>query len=446
MGIKAYITKELMPTPFLSFAVRHLKADAGVMITASHNPSEYNGYKVYGSDGCQVTDNGAAQITEFINKRDAFEVETRNFESCLKQGNIEYIDDSVTDEYIKNVKSCLVNGFCDIKICYTPLNGTGYNIVPKVLKDMGADLVFVDEQNYPDGNFHTCPYPNPEKKEALKLGLSKAMRHECDLLLATDPDADRVGVGVKNGNDMILLTGNETGILLTHYILSQKALKGVLPRNPLIIKTIVTTKLAEKIAEDYNAQVRETLTGFKYIGEQIGLLEKQGAQNRFVFGFEESYGYLAGSYVRDKDAVSACMLIAEMASYYKRQGKTLTDVLDEIYSKYGKYEHMLKTIQFEGADGAEKMRQLLNGLRNKNIDNVGGLNVLKFTDFLTQKERELPPANVLIYDLIDNAQLVIRPSGTEPLIKFYMTAAKDSQKNKEIFSAINAFIERNFCA
>ncbi|MDD4003352.1 MAG: phospho-sugar mutase [Clostridia bacterium] len=444
-GIKAYITKELMPTPFLSFAVRHLKADVGVMITASHNPAAYNGYKVYGNDGCQITDSYANAVTEKINKTDAFEVKTQSFENYLKSGMIEYIGQSVKREFLKCAAACAINDIGDIKICYTPLNGTGYKLVPEILKMRGArGIVAVKEQSYPDGSFKTCPYPNPEKAEALKLGLEKAAKENCDILLATDPDADRVGVAVFDGGVFKLLSGNEMGILLAEYLLSQKLKNGTLPDSPLIIKTIVTTKLADKIAAAYNAQVTDTLTGFKYIGEQIGILEKNGEENRFVLGFEESYGYLAGSYVRDKDAVGACMLIAEMAQYYKQQGKTLADVLKEIYSEYGKYQHKLTAREFAGADGAKKSKSLLDKVRTTDFKSIGGIRVTGFTDYLTQTKNNLPKANVLVYDLDNGAQLIIRPSGTEPLIKFYMTAALNDQKNEEIFCRLSGFIDEHF--
>jgi phosphoglucomutase len=444
-GIKAYITKELMPTPFLSFAVRHLKADVGVMITASHNPAAYNGYKVYGSDGCQITDNFANAVIEKINSIDAFDINTDSFENYLKSGIIEFMSPGVEREFLLCASACGINDIGDIKICYTPLNGTGYKLVPKILKLRGAkDIVTVKEQNYPDGSFKTCPYPNPEKAEALKLGLERAAKKKCDILLATDPDADRVGVAVKDGGSFKLLTGNQTGILLTEYLLSQKRERGTLPDNPVIIKTIVTTKLTGKIAAEYGAQVIDTLTGFKYIGEQIGLLEKSGEQNRFVLGFEESYGYLAGSYVRDKDAVGACMLIAEMAQYYKGQGKTLIDVLKELYSKYGKYQHKLISREFAGADGAQKSKCLLSRVRSADFKSIGGIKVIGFTDYLTQTKYNLPKANVLVYDLDNGAQLIIRPSGTEPLIKFYMTAALNDQKNEEIFCRLKGFIDEHF--
>lgn len=444
-GIKTYIVKELMPTPFLSFAVRRLKTDAGIMITASHNPAKYNGYKVYGSDGCQITDAAAAAITEYIEKTDPFDVEEGDYKTLLNGGMIEYIDGSVEEEFLRAVLKCSINKTENLKICYTPLNGSGYRIVPEIFKLNGAsDLVYVKGQDYPDGNFATCPYPNPEKAEALKLGLETAARENCDILLATDPDADRVGVAVYHNGGFVLLTGNETGVLLCEYLLSQKKAKGTLPQKPLIVKTIVTTELAEKIASCYGAEIKNTLTGFKYIGEIITLMEKEGKSGNFVLGFEESYGYLGGDYVRDKDAVGACMLIAEMASFYKKQGLTLVDALSSLYAGYGKYQHKLVSKEFEGADGAEKMKNLLAGLRQSDVTEIGGLKVINFTDYLTQTKYALPRANVLCYDLEGGAQIIIRPSGTEPLIKFYLTAASGENKNKEIFSKLTEFIEKRF--
>ena len=444
-GIKAYISKELMPTPFLSFAVRSLKADAGVMVTASHNPSKYNGYKVYGNDGGQMTDNFADGVLEKIKNVDEFEVKTKSFEDYLKDKSVEIMEDSITKEFLQSAYDCGVTDFSDIKICFTPLNGTGYKLVPQILEKKGIkNIVTVSEQSMPDGNFTTCPYPNPEKEEALKLGLIAAVENNCDILLATDPDADRVGVAVNDNGQMTRLSGNETGILLADYLLKIKKQKGTLPKNPLIIKTIVTTSLINKIAEEYNAEVADVLTGFKYIGEQIGLLEKKKEEKRFILGFEESYGYLAGSYVRDKDAVGACLLIAEMAAYYKNSNMTLTKVLDNIYRKYGKFEHKLISKEYPGASGSAKKAELLSKVRQFNLTDISGIKIIKTTDYLTQTERELPKADVLVYDLEKGAQLIIRPSGTEPLIKFYMTAALDEQHNKEIFNKLESFTSQFF--
>lgn len=444
-NIKAYLVKELMPTPFLSFAVRRLKTAAGVMVTASHNPSKYNGYKVYGNDGCQITDIFAKKVTEQIEKIDGFEVEVANFEKCLKNGLIEYINDKITEEFLEQACKYGLEQAENLKVCYTPLNGTGYKLVPQILNKKGVkDIVIVKEQQYPDGNFTTCPYPNPEKEEAVKLALKYAKENNCDIMLATDPDADRVGLAVNNGKDFIRLTGNETGILLAQYLLSNKKKKGILPKNPIIIKTIVTSSLINKIAKEYNGSVIDVLTGFKYIGEQIGLLEQKGEEERFILGFEESYGYLAGGYVRDKDAVGACMLIAEMASFYKKQGKTLLQVLNELYTKYGKYTHKLISKEFAGASGFAKMKELLLNIRKENLKEINGLKVINVIDYLTQTEKDLPKSNVLTFDLENDAQLIIRPSGTEPLIKFYLTAALTDKENEKIFKSIEDFINNFF--
>ena len=444
-GVKAYLVKELMPTPFLSFAVRYLKADTGVMVTASHNPSKYNGYKVYGNDGCQITDAFADMVIKEIKSIDAFSVKVEKFAGYIKQGKIEYLSDDVTVAYMQCVYDCGIENAENLRVCYTPLNGTGYKLVPNILKRKGVkDIIIVKEQGYPDGNFTTCPYPNPEKEEAIKLGLEYAKNNDCDILLATDPDADRVGVSVKHEVKYISLTGNETGMLLTNYLLSLRKSNNTLPKNPVIIKTIVTTSILKKLADKYGATVIDVLTGFKYIGEQIGLLEKNGEEQRFVFGFEESYGYLAGSYVRDKDAVVACMLIAEMASYYKKHGKTLVNVLNEIYAEFGKYTHKLKSMEFAGASGNAKMKQLLTQLRATNIEDINGLKVQKITDYMTQTEQDLPKADVLVYDLENNAQMIVRPSGTEPLIKFYLTSALTDSENEKIFTKMNDFISGFF--
>lgn len=444
-GIKAYLVNELMPTPFLSFAVRYYRADAGVMVTASHNPSKYNGYKVYGNDGCQITNDFADRVIDEIKKVDAFSVKVSGFESYIKSGNITYMDDSVAESYLDCVFKQGINTMGDISVMYTPLNGTGYKLVPEILKRKGLEkLNIVKEQGYPDGSFKTCPYPNPEKAESLKLGLLNAEKNNSDILLATDPDADRVGVAVRHKKEYRLLTGNETGILLCNYLLSQRKEAGTLPKNPIIIKTIVSTSLVNEIAKEYGAKVTEVLTGFKYIGEQIGLLEKAGKEDSFVLGFEESYGYLSGSYVRDKDAVAACMLVAEMASHYKKQGKTLIDELEGIYGKYGKYSHRLKSLEFAGASGNAKMKELLAKLRAANLSGINGLKVIKTTDYLTQTEKDLPKSNVLVYDLQDNSQMIVRPSGTEPLIKIYMTAAKTDSLNELVFKKIEDFISEFF--
>lgn len=443
-GIKAYLCRELMPTPFASFAVRKLRADAGVMVTASHNPAQYNGYKVYGADGCQITDEFAEKVMQNIVHVDGFGVGVQDLQQALECGSVEYIGEDVIDDYIKNVTAQSINDCGGISVTYTPLNGSGYKIIPRVLKMRGVEKLFgVDEQSFPDGNFPTCTYPNPEKEQALALGMEYAKRQGSDVLIATDPDADRVGIAIRQDGRYELMSGNEVGVLLTDYLMGNMLKNGTLPANPVIIKTIVTTYLADRVAADYGAQVINVLTGFKYIGEQIGLLEKAGRADSFVFAFEESYGYLAGSYVRDKDAVVACMLICEMVAYYKKQGKTLIDRMQELYQKYGKYAHKLVTREYPGASGSKKMQDLLTKLRNCAISDIGGLKVLQKTDYKLE-ETGLPKSDVIAYDLQDGARFVLRPSGTEPLIKFYLTAASDEGRNREIFEKLESFIEDNF--
>lgn len=430
--IKVFIVRELMPTPFLSFATRYLKANVGIMITASHNPAKYNGYKVYGSDGCQITDRAAAEITGYIAKVDCFSVKAKEFEDYVSEGRIEYIGDDAEEAYLQAVERQSLGKAEGLRITYTPLNGTGYRIVPKMLRRVGIDDVnIVKEQGLPDGNFPTCPYPNPEKPAAMKLGMEYCKAANSDLLLATDPDADRVGIAVKTENGYELMSGNEVGVLLIDFLLFLRKKAGTLPENAVVIKTIVTTKLAEKIAKKYRVTLINVLTGFKYIGEQIGKLEKNSREGDFIFGFEESYGYLCGSYVRDKDAVVAAMLIAEMASYYKKQGKTLSQRMKELYEEFGTYSHKLLTFEFSGAEGAQKIQQLLKKLREDPPEEFAGKKVENAIDYLTQEKYDLPRSDVLQYDLEDGAQVIIRPSGTEPQIKVYLTVAQTPEENKK---------------
>lgn len=437
-GIKVYIYKELMPTPMLSFAVRKLKCQAGIMVTASHNPAKYNGYKAYGDDGCQITLKGAEIILNEINSLDMFkDVKISDFNTELEKGNIEYISQEVIDAYYDcvlaegiNTDLCASSG---LKVVYTPLNGTGNKPVRNILKRIGiTDVTLVEEQENPDGNFPTCPYPNPEIREALELGLKKCKEVKPDLLLATDPDCDRVGIAVPDGDDYVLFTGNEVGALLFEYICKQRIAKGTMPENPIVVKTIVTTNIIDAIAEEYGVEVIDVLTGFKFIGEQIGFLEEKGEENRYIFGFEESYGYLSGDYVRDKDAVNASMLICEMASYYRTQGISLLQARENLYNKYGVYYHTLHSFTFEGESGMIKMNDIMNQLRQNPPSEVAGYKVLKASDYKlsitkdltngTESEITLPKSNVLAFELEDNLKVVVRPSGTEPKIKTYYTA------------------------
>ncbi len=424
-GIKAYITEKLKPTPYLSFMVRHLHCDAGVMITASHNPAKFNGYKVYGPDGCQVTDKAAAEIFECIQKVKIFDVVADKFDDALSRGTIEYVD--VTREYLDAVYARSVGKSRNVSVVYTPLNGTGTEIVPQMFRERGfCDVTVVPEQALPDGDFPTTPYPNPEKAQALELGIALAKKKNADIVIGTDPDADRIGVAVKLASgEYRLITGNEMGVLLIDYIFSHAK---DLPENPVVVKTIVTTDLAVRVARDHGAQVTEVLTGFKYIGEVIKKLEQRGEGDRFVFGYEESYGYLSGTYVRDKDAVVASMLVAEMTADYLAEGKTLGDVLDGIYGKYGEYFHRTVSFAYEGASGAEKMRKVLASLRKDPPAEIDGSPVVESIDYMTQTERDLPKSDVLSYKAEDGSKLIVRPSGTEPLIKVYITAAKGGER------------------
>ncbi len=443
-GIKVYIYKELMPTPMLSFAVRALKCSAGIMVTASHNPAKYNGYKAYGADGCQITLDVANIVINKINSVDMFEgPEFISFEEGLANGMINYIGDDVIEDYYKNViaqgiHTDLVKD-SGLKVVYTPLNGTGNKPVRTVLGRIGiSDITVVPEQELPDGNFTTCSYPNPEIKEALELGLKLSYEVKPDLLLATDPDADRVGIAVPSGDEYVLFSGNEVGAMLLEYICEERTKLGTMPENPVAVKTIVTTKIASAIAENYNVKLLDVLTGFKFIGEQIGFLEEKGEENRYIFGFEESYGYLAGSYVRDKDAVVASMLICEMAAYYRTKGISLIEAREKMYKKYGVYKHMLKSFTCEGITGMERMQEIMTSLRTNPPKSVGGLSLVEFSDYMasetknmqngTSVEIVLPKSDVLAFALENNATIIIRPSGTEPKIKVYYTTTGETQE------------------
>lgn len=419
-GIYSYLTRELRPTPYLSFLVRKYKCDAGIMITASHNPAKFNGYKVYDADGCQVTDAAAEAIFGFIQKVNIFKVKTADFEKATKEGVITLVNR--IDEYLDCVYERSVGDARDVSIVYTPLNGTGNGIVQTMFGDRGFDKVLtVPEQEHPDGDFPTTPYPNPEKPEALKLAIELAKKSNSDIVIGTDPDADRIGVAVKQKDgEYRLISGNELGVLLIDYIFSHSK---NLPKNPVVVKTIVTTDLAARVAQKYGAEVREVLTGFKYIGDVIKKLEDNGEGDRFVFGYEESCGYLSGTYVRDKDAIVASMLVAEMAADYKAQGKTLGDALDGIYAEFGRYYHRTVSFTYEGVSGAQKMQEVLSAVRSNPPAYIDGSPVVKAIDYMTQTEYDLPKSNVLSYLASDGSKLIIRPSGTEPLIKVYITAA-----------------------
>ncbi len=434
-GIKVYIYKELMPTPMLSFAVRRLKCDAGVVVTASHNPAKYNGYKAYGPDGCQLGLEAADYVLSIMNKVDIFDdVKTVDFDEAVAEGKIEYIGDDIIEEYLNCVLACRVAPEADVealKVIYTPLHGSGNKPVRRILKKTGVtNVTVVPEQELPDGNFPTAPYPNPEIRQAFECALKLADKIKPDLLLATDPDCDRVGIAVRDGGEYKLLSGNDVGALLLDFVLERRTENGTLPKNPLAVKTIVSTELCRKIAENYGCELIDVLTGFKFIGEQITLLEKKGEENRFVFGFEESYGYLGGTYVRDKDAVIASMLICEMVAYYKTRGKNLIEVLDGLYKKYGYYICAQKSFTCEGESGMKQIKGMMEALRNETPTEINGSAVVKFDDYETSVSRDiknggekkitLPRSNVLCFYMEDGCSLIVRPSGTEPKIKLYI--------------------------
>lgn len=434
-GIRVYIYPELMPTPSLSFAVRYLKCSGGIVVTASHNPSKYNGYKVYGSDGCQITTEGAASILAEIEALDIFkDISYVSFQDALAQGRISYIGEDVVNAFIDAVSAQTLCGEGidkDLSIVYTPLNGSGLKCVTRALKENGfTNISVVKEQEKPDGHFPTCPYPNPEMKEALGLGLRDAKRLGSDLLLATDPDCDRVGIAVRDGGEYVLLTGNEVGMLLLDYICKRRIALGKMPQKPVLVKTIVTIDMAKRIAEDYGVQVIDVLTGFKFIGEQIGLLEAAGEENRFILGFEESYGYLTGSYVRDKDAVDGSLMICEMCGFYKSRGSSLTDVLNGLYEKYGYCLNTLHSYTFEGAEGFRIMQGIMQKLRKDGLESIGGKCVAETKDYLPGLEG-LPKSDVLKYLLEGNSSVVIRPSGTEPKLKVYFSVSAENREAAE---------------
>ena len=442
-GIQVRIYDALMPVPALSFATRFYGANAGIMVTASHNPAKYNGYKAYGPDGCQMTDDAAAIVYAEIQKTDILEgAKLISFEEGLSSGLISYVGEDCKEALYDAIKARSVRpGLCKtagLKLVYSPLNGSGLVPVTRVLHDIGIDdITIVPEQQYPDGNFPTCPYPNPEIFEALRLGLELAKKSGADLMLATDPDADRVGIAIKCPDGSYeLVSGNEVGVLLLDYICAGRIEKGTMPQNPVAVKSIVSTPLADAVAQSYGVEMRSVLTGFKWIGDQIAGLEAAGEVDRFIFGFEESYGYLAGPYVRDKDAIIGSMLICEMAAYYRSIGSSIKQRLEEIYAKYGRYLNKVDSFEFPGLSGMDKMAGIMESLRKAPPADIAGYKVVKVTDYEKPQETGLPAANVLIFSLEGGATVVVRPSGTEPKIKTYFTtlgkdvAEAQAQKDK----------------
>ena len=449
-GIRVHIYPQLMPTPCLSYAVRALHCAAGIMVTASHNPAKYNGYKVYGADGCQITTDAAAKILEKIEALDIFhDVSMGDFEKGLKEGMISYIGEDVYTAFTEEVKAQSVIGKGDadrdVAIVYSPLNGTGLKPVLRALKESGyTNVTVVKEQEEPDGNFPTCPYPNPEIREAMALGMEYAKRLQADLLIATDPDCDRTGIAVRNEKgEYVLLSGNETGMLLLDFICARRIENGTMPKDPVFIKTIVTTDMAEQIADHYGVRTINVLTGFKFIGEQIGYLEQAGREKDYILGFEESYGYLSGSYVRDKDAVNGALMICDMFAWYRTRGISLLAKLDELYSLYGHRLNTLYSFTFEGSAGFGRMQELMADFRSGR-DAFGGIGVKECLDYSTGIDG-LPKSDVLKYILEDKSSVVIRPSGTEPKLKSYISVCASSQeeaaaKEKKIAEEIGELI------
>ena len=446
-GVKVRIYDALMPVPALSFATRYYQANAGVMITASHNPAKYNGYKAYGPDGCQVTDDAAAVIYDEIQKTDILTgAKLVSFQEGLDSGFISYVGDDCKEALYDAIKARSVRpGLCKtagLKLVYSPLNGSGLVPVTRILHDIGIDdITIVPEQQYPDGNFPTCPYPNPEIFEALRLGLELAEKTGADLMLATDPDADRVGIAIRCPDGSYqLVSGNEVGVLLLDYICAGRIEKGTMPKNPVAVKSLVSTPLADAVAKSYGVEMRNVLTGFKWIGDQIARLEAAGEVDRFIFGFEESYGYLAGPYVRDKDAIIGSMLICEMAAYYRSIGSSIKERLEAIYAKFGRYLNKTDSFEFPGLSGMDKMADIMRALRQNPPKEIAGYAVTHVTDYEKPEQTGLPAANVLVYGLEGGATVVIRPSGTEPKIKAYFTTLgknlEEAQTQKDKLAAV----------
>ncbi len=444
-GIKVRIYDALMPVPALSFATRYYGANAGVMITASHNPAKYNGYKVYGSDGCQITLDMAAAVLAEIDKLDMFEdAKLVSFEEGKASGLIRMIGEDCLEAFLDAVQAQSLAGGqkLDMKVVYTPLNGAGLECVTKILKRIGIeDVTVVPEQEHPDGNFPTCPYPTPEIREAMELGLQLCRELKPDLLLGTDPDCDRMGVAVPEGDDYRLITGNEMGVLLLDYVCRKRIENGTMPENPIAVTTIVSTDMGDAVAKKYGVELRRVLTGFKFIGEQIADVESQGHPERYIFGFEESYGYLSGAHVRDKDAVNASMLCCEMTAWYRAQGKTLAQAMDDLYAEHGCYHNDLASFTFEGADGMAKMQSIMDTLRANGPADLAGDPVVETVDYKLGY-KNLPKSNVLQFQSA-SSKILVRPSGTEPKVKVYLssraaTMAEAAAKNAAILAAVTA--------
>lgn len=450
-GIKVYIYSTLMPVPMLSFAVRNTGSSAGIMVTASHNPAKYNGYKVYGPDGCQMTSESADKVLGEINKLDIFkDIKKVDFEKALEEKTIEYTPDSVINAYYEWCLGQMMRKDIfkkePLQLVYTPLNGAGNLPVRHVLKTAGLENIsVVKEQEMPNGNFPTCPYPNPEIKEAMALGLEQAKREKADILIATDPDCDRVGIAVKEAGDYIMLTGNQVGILLVDYIAKTRKELGTLPENPILVKSIVTSSLADRVAKSHGVETVNVLTGFKYIGDTIKKLEEKGEKDRFILGFEESYGYLVGTEVRDKDAVVATLIICEMAAYYRSIGSSVYKALQKIYQKFGFYLNKVDSYTFEGLRGMDKMKEIMSALRANPLMKLGDYEVEAREDYKTLVHKDektgrvtdikLPSSNILVYILQGGHQVIIRPSGTEPKIKVYYSIKGKDRREADMIKA-----------
>ncbi len=441
-GITVFLYPRLEPTPALSWAVRYYGCGVGVCVTASHNPAKYNGYKVYGSDGCQITLEAAEKILKEITAVDCFEgVKLADFDKAMQEGLIRYTEEACIDEFVDTVYAQRVGngeGVSDLKVVYTPLNGSGLECVTKLFEKMGlTHYTVVPEQEKPDGNFPTCPYPNPEIREAMEKGLELCTKVNPDLLLGTDPDCDRCGTAVPDGKGGYrLINGNEMGIILLDYICRTRLEKGTMPKDPVAVSTIVSTDMADAVCRKYGVEMRRTLTGFKFIGEQIGLLEKEGHPERYLFGFEESYGYLSGAHVRDKDAVNASLLVCEAAGWYAKQGKTLLDAIEALYNEFGWYKNGLMSFTFEGESGMHTMKDIMERLRTNAPKEAAGILVTKVVDYAAEGTG-LPKADVLEFRLGDTAKLMVRPSGTEPKMKIYLSAVgKSEQEADDLLAAL----------
>lgn len=435
-GIVSYLVKDMMPTPYLSFLVRYYHTDMGVMITASHNPKDYNGYKVYGSDGCQLLDAPSLEIMKIAEKLDLFSLDMANFDDAVSSGLIIYADNEALETYKAEVREQSRTEIENVTVVYSALNGTGINTLPDVLKDCGAKVIFNEVQCKPDSNFTTCPYPNPEKIEVFETSLPIAKEHKADIIILSDPDADRVGIEVLHKGEYVHLSGNEVGALLTDYLIRSRLVK-----KGYIVKSIVSSNLAKKIAEYYGLTCKNVLTGFKYIGEFITALEENFREEEFILGFEESYGYLIGTHVRDKDATVTSLVITEMVSAYKKKNKTLISRLEELYFQFGTFEHNVYSYKFAGSEGAKKMTAILNSLRKDKPNEIAGLGVVGFKDYLNGID-DLPKSNVLSFELENGGEIIVRPSGTEPLIKVYITLSETHEKNAANLEKIKDYLSK----